>query len=291
MAGRSGIKGDVARSPTRRSAFIAGLLVGALLGAAAAILAGPLLDQMRPVALASTPTPPERTLKPVSEPAVQAIPVVAGRPLVIGVLGDSMGDGLWAGLYRQLRDGQGYDVVRLSRAATGLTRYDYVDVQAQTTAQLARRNIDIAVVLVGANDEQGILGSGQAYPFAGPSWRAIYEHRIDALVGLLRQHGAAVYWVGLPKMRKVGYDQKAQLLNSIYEARAHALGVTFVPTVPVTVDESGGYSDYLPDGARLRLMRARDGIHMTMAGYLRLAAPVSNAIRADVIRASHPGRG
>jgi hypothetical protein len=87
-------------------------------------------------------------------------------------------------------------------------------------------------------------------------------------------------------MRKAGYDRKAQWLNAIYDARARALGVPFVPTTPVTVDAGGGYSDYLSDGgSRLRLMRARDGVHMTMIGYLRLAAPVSGAIRADVARA------
>ncbi len=102
----------------------------------------------------------------------------------------------------------------------------------------------------------------------------------------MRDKSAAVYWVGLPKMRRTIYDQKAQQLNAIYEARARALGVLFVPTVPVTVDESGGYNDHLDDGgAHRRLMRATDGIHMTMAGYLRIAAPVSSAIRTDVDRA------
>jgi hypothetical protein len=213
--------------------------------------------------------------------------IAAGRPIVVGVFGDSLGDGLWAGLYRDLRDdGRAYEVVRFSRPATGLVRYDYVDVQAETAAQLARRRIDVAVVMVGANDEQAILDGRQAYPFASPSWRAIYERRIDDLIGLLRQNGAAVYWVGLPKMRRADYDQKAQLLNSIYDARARALGVPFTPTVPVTVDERGDYNDHLSDGgAHPRLMRARDGVHMTMLGYLRIAAPVSSAIRAGVARA------
>ena len=32
----------------------------------------------------------------------------AARPVVIGVFGDSLGDGLWAGLSQQLRDGGTY---------------------------------------------------------------------------------------------------------------------------------------------------------------------------------------
>jgi hypothetical protein len=38
---------------------------------------------------------------------------------------------------------------------------------------------------------------------------------------------------------------------------------------------------YAEDGGRRRLMRANDGIHMSMDGYLRLAGPVEAAIRRD----------
>ena len=306
MADGSGVVEMVSRTQARRpllgrmSVFIIGLLIGSVIGAAAMVLAGPILDELDPTAFASAPplAVPAKVMRPAAvlaatpapaaaaPPARQLIHVVAGRPLVIGVFGDSMGDGLWAGLYRQLRDGRTYDVVRFSRAATGLARYDYVNVEERAREQLAARRIDIAVVMVGANDEQGILQGGQALGFDSPRWRAIYTGRIDSLVGLLRQHGAAVYWVGLPKMRRDAYDQKAQRLNAIYESRARALGIPFVPTVPVTLDGQGRYNDYLIDGgSRPRLMRAKDGVHMTMAGYLRIASPVSNLIRADVSRA------
>lgn len=300
----SGVGGVLTRQRTRRpvlgrmSVFVIGLVLGGIIGACAVILAGPVVNELHSTAFASAPPilapaaphAPATPAAPVQAAAAapmppQALHIAAGRPVVIGVFGDSMGDGLWAGLYRQLRDGRNFEVVRFSRAATGLARYDYVDVHAQAVAQLAERHIDIAVVMVGANDEQGILEGGQAYAFGTPHWRAIYERRIDELVRLFREHGAAVYWVGLPKMRRAGYDERAQLLNAIYEARARANGAPFVPTVPVSVDASGRYNDYLSDGSRPKLMRAKDGIHMTMAGYLRIAEPVSSLIRADVGRA------
>ena len=267
----------------RMSVFIIGVMVGAALGVCAAVFGAPLLDEIDPSAFASAPILVAATR--AVQPPAQVLHVAAGRPVVIGVFGDSLGDGLWAGLYRQLRDGRNYEVVRFSRAATGLARYDYVNVQEQAAEQLSGRHIDIAVVMVGANDEQGIIESRQVDGFATQRWRQVYSGRIDALVGLLRSHGAAVYWVGLPRMRRDTFDQRAQLLNSIYAGRAQALGVPFIPTVPVTVDGQGGYDDYLMDGGRPRLMRAKDGVHMTMAGYLRIAAPVSGAIRADVGRA------
>jgi hypothetical protein len=307
------------------SVFIIGILIGAALGAAITIMGAPLLDELDPSAsaFASAPaaivaaaqplvsrtsaspaaeaaaspaasvgpsTPLETAAAAAIPPTPQAVRVASGRPLVIGVFGDSLGDGIWAGLYRQLRDGKTYEVVKFSRAATGLARYDYVNIQEEAAQQLASRRIDIAVVMVGANDEQGIIEGHQVDNFDTPRWRQVYAGRIDALVALLRSHGAAVYWVGLPKMRRDGFDRKSQILNDLYASRAQALGVSFIPTVPVTVDGQGGYDDYLEEGGRPRLMRAKDGVHMTMAGYLRIAAPVSSAIRADVGRARNASK-
>ncbi len=208
------------------------------------------------------------------------------RPRVIGVFGDSLGDGLWAGLSQALRGGGAFQVVRFSRPATGLARYDYVNVEERARRQLAGRRIDIAVVMLGANDEQGMFAGRQVLAFDTPPWRAIYAARIDALASLLRRNAGAVYWVGLPKMRRPAYDEKAQRLNALYEMRARALGLPFVSTISATVDAQGRYSDRLIDGdGRSRLMRGPDGVHMTMAGYRRLAAPVADKIRADMVRA------
>ena len=286
----------------RMSVFVIGILIGAALGACAMVFGRPVLDEIDPAAFASAPvfaatsavTSPAKPAPPAAQaaaaqavavPPPQPLHISAGRPVVVGVFGDSLGDGLWAGLYHQLRDGRNYEVVKFSRAATGLARYDYVNVQERAAAQLADRHIDIAVVMVGANDEQGIITNHQVLNFNTPQWREVYGGRIDALVGLLRRHGAAVYWVGLPKMRRAGYDQKSEVLNGLYSGHANALGVPFIPTIPVTVDGRGGYDDYLVEGGHPRLMRAKDGVHMTMAGYLRIAAPVSGLIRQDVGRA------
>ena len=278
------------RQPTlgRMSVFVIGLVLGVALGAAGAIFAWPSLSSLFPQdapPLAAKPATIKAAV--VTPPPSQVVHVVPGRPVVIGVFGDLLGDGIWAGLYRALKDDKTYQVVRDSRAATGLTNYQYVNVHDVAVGQLGAKPVDIAVMMIGANDEQGIAAEGHVYPFGTPDWRRVSNPRIDDMVALFRAHGAAVYWVGLPKMRRVAYDARAQFLNTIYEARARALGVTFIPTVPVTVNAAGDYDDYLADaaGRRPRLMRAEDGIHMTMAGYLRLAGPAMGLIRTDVSRA------
>jgi uncharacterized protein len=225
------------------------------------------------------------TLAPVA-PQPMPLPGEA-RPLTVGVFGDSLGDGLYAGLYHQVRDGKTFEVVKFSQVSTGLTRYDYVDVYAKTERQLAQRHVDVAVVMFGANDQQGIVDGKKVIPFGAPDWRAAYGERAGALVNLLRKQGAVVYWVGLPKMQRAGYDHGAAEVNSVLAQKMAELGVPFFDTVPLTADEHGGYAAYLGGGAGKRptLMRANDGIHMSMAGYLRIAEPVSGRLRADLAAA------
>lgn len=292
---------------------LAGLLLGLAIGPTGAALIGFRLPYIRLALADDHPTP----TKPNAHAPVPAVPIAdpdgaaparpqpvsmvkirpdappqqlttpAGRPLAIGVFGDSMADGLWSALYRDLHKDGAVDVLRLARNSTGLTRYDYVDVQAQTQAQLAEHRVDVAVIMFGANDGQGIIDHGKVYAFGTPAWRSAYAARIDALVSLLRSQGAAVYWVGLPRMEKTQVDQRSAMLNGIYQERAAALGVPFIDTVPVTVDAQGRYDAYLagPNDVHKRLMRAPDGIHMTMAGYLRLAGPVAERLRQDLASA------
>lgn len=202
--------------------------------------------------------------------------------LRIGVFGDSMADGLWAGLYRDLRGVDGVTVTKFSEVSTGLSRYDYVDIQAKTTRQLDEQPLDVAVILFGTNDAQGISMDGQVHPFGTEGWKAAYARRVDNLVALLRSRGTAVYWVGLPKMKKASFDGRMTLINDVVEARMKALGVPYIETTALTSNAEGEYEAYLSgaDGRR-QLMRANDGIHMSMAGYLRMSAPVAERLKLD----------
>lgn len=207
----------------------------------------------------------------------------ADGTLTIGVFGDSMADGLWAALYRDLGDLDGVDVVKFSEVSTGLSRYDYVDIQAKSTRQLSERPVDVAVVLFGTNDAQAIVIDGQIHPFGSDGWKTAYAQRVDNLVALMRSRGAEVYWVGLPRMKSSGFDGRMTIINDVVEARMTALGVPYFDTVALTSNEAGGYEAYLSDeDGRRRLMRAGDGIHMSMSGYLRMADPVADRLKADM---------
>src|SRR3990167_8382590 len=118
--------------------------------------------------------------------------------------------------------------------------------------------------------------------FGTPGWKAAYGKRIDDLVGLLRANDVAVYWVGLPKMKRAGFDAKMAVINAVVRERMTALGVPLIDTTGVTADAAGEYAAYLPGASgRPQLMRANDGIHMTMAGYRSLGEPVAERLKRD----------
>ncbi|XBQ16558.1 MAG: DUF459 domain-containing protein [Oceanicaulis sp.] len=203
------------------------------------------------------------------------------EPQTIGVFGDSLADGLWAGLNGAFRrDDRVASVERLSEVSTGLANWVYRDIAEKTEIQLSERGYDIAVVMFGSNDMQGIRdANGGVHRFRSESWEAVYRDRIDQILAQLIDHGATVYWVGLPVMRSDRYDANVRYLNSLFEEHAEAAGAVYVSTRAVTEGADGGYAAYLPDARGVdRLMRADDGIHFTLPGYRRLAGPVVEAI-------------
>ena len=111
---------------------------------------------------------------------------------------------------------------------------------------------------------------------------------VDDLVALLRSRDIAVYWVGLPKMKRESFDAKMTIINDVVSAHMKALNVPYISTVALTADADGDYDAYLTahDSGRRQLMRANDGIHMSMAGYLRISEPVVERLRADAGLAS-----
>ena len=134
----------------------------------------------------------------------------------------------------------------------------------------------------GTNDAQGISIDGVVHDFGTAGWKAAYARRVDDLVALLRSRDVAVYWVGLPRMKRPTFDARMTIINDVVEGRMKALGVPYLETVDLTSNAQGEYEAYLSGaGGRRQLMRANDGIHMSMAGYLRISAPVAERLKRD----------
>ena len=237
-----------------------------------------------PEAAAATPPAPTR-LAGVTPNLSEA--ALSGRPVNVGVFGDSFGDGIWWALDQQLRGEAGLRVHRLSRASTGFTSYTQLNVLDDMRARLERQPLDIAIVSFGANDALSFAYAGRPIRFMSDEWKQIIGGRVDAVVGLLRQRGIQVYWIGLPRMRSPTYEEKARQLSAFFAGRMRALNVPFVDTVASTSDTRGRYVDHLPNPRTGRMMMARsgDGIHMTMNGYTILTQGLARYLKNRVATA------
>lgn len=192
-----------------------------------------------------------------------------GDPVHIGVFGDSFGDGLWGALYRDFRSNDDFVVHRFAQQSTGFTRYRTLNVLEDVREKIAEQPIDIAVISFGANDTDGLWADGTATEYMSEQWQEVVGDRVEQVVQTLRDHGAIVYWVGLPRMQRPAFDAQIRQMNAFYENKMRELGVPYFETVSESVDEEGNYTAYMPnpDTGDRTLIRAGDGIHMTGIGY------------------------
>lgn len=199
------------------------------------------------------------------------------------VVGDSLADGLWSGLYRAFQEDGNMEVVNKSKPSSGFVRADSYDWTKEIDDILKDDTYQIVVVMFGANDNQAIK-SGKEYIKPGTdAWDELYGQRVEAFVKKLRAKGLAVYWTGLPIMRSPDDSDDAEELNDIYREKSFINGAKFIDTWSGFTDESGRFSAVGPDmSGQIRRLRDDDGVHFTPRGSLKLAHFAEKEIRRDL---------
>jgi uncharacterized protein len=269
--------------------LIAGFAIGLSFNAAGRQQVAGWINPAAPLPVGTQP-PPADANPAATQPAPELV-APASAPVLrrvgtdgtvrVGVFGDSFGDGLWAALYRQLPAKERYKVYRLSKNATGFTRYRTLDLTQRARQQVRDQPIDVAVISFGANDIQPIFAEGHLQLMLGDGWKRIIGGRIESFVKEVRATGATVFWVGLPIMRDPELDANVQQLNAFYAQKARELGIPFIETRSQSVDANGRWNAHLidPKDGQPHLMRTGDGVHMTIIGYERLTKGLSGRIR------------
>jgi len=210
-------------------------------------------------------------------------PFPKGDRYRVVVLGDSLGDGLWSGLYRTFEEDKNLEIVNRSKVSTGFVRVDYYDWNKALDDILKENDYQMAVVMFGANDNQPIRQGKEFFKPGTDAWREAYAQRVEAFIKKLRAAKLAVYWAGLPIMRSPDQSDDAQFLNDVFREKAFINGAKFVDTWSGFTDDSGRYSAYAPDmEGQVKRLRADDGVHFTMRGYLKLAHFVEKEMRHDL---------
>jgi hypothetical protein len=199
------------------------------------------------------------------------------------VLGDSLGEGLWSGLYRAFEEDKTLEFIQHAKPNSGFARTDTYDWNEQLAKLLKEDTYQIAVVMFGASDAQGVRSGKEWLKVGSEGWREIYGQRVEAFIKQLRAANVAVYWVGLPIMRSATQNEDAEKLNDVYREKAFIKGAKYVETWTGFSDEGGRYSPYGPDmTGQVKRLRADDGVHFTARGYLKLAHFVEKDLRSDL---------
>lgn len=287
----------------RREAVMPAPEAAPVIGASADIAPPPPTAPASTAAPAATPLPgetapgeaePDKTV--VAEPVAPAADAPAAAPVVdavrgdhvvrVGVFGDSFGDGVYSALYRLLPPKDGYEVVKYSQPSTGFTRYRRLNLEAHDEEQIGDGKLGVAVIAFGANDVQGVCEGTRCGALMSATWQDIIGRRIESYVAMLRRHGAVVYWMGLPAMRDPAFNSDTGAMDGFYAATMQRLSVPFIEIRPFTTDETGHYQAYYTDAAGTpKLLRALDGVHMSMNGYLRISKGLAERIRSSVTAA------
>ncbi len=228
-----------------------------------------------------TPAMAQQGTTPIQRSYINPFP--NGDRYRVLVLGDSLGDGLWSGLYRAFQEDATLEFIQRAKASTGFARPDSYDWSAQLTDLLQENTYQIAVIMFGDKDAQPIRRGKDWLKVGSDGWREVYGQRVEAFIKKLRAANIAVYWVSLPIMRSENQNKDAEALNDVYREKAFINGAKFIETWNGFTDESGRYSAYGPDmTGQVKRLRDNDGVHFTMRGYLKLAHFVEKELRRDL---------
>ncbi|MGH6816596.1 MAG: SGNH/GDSL hydrolase family protein, partial [Hyphomicrobiaceae bacterium] len=177
-------------------------------------------------------------------------------------IGDSLAEGLPGGLIEGFGR-SGLDINSKHRAVQSLTRNEFDADLATLTEAIAREPLHIVVVLLGTYDRGSLRNeAGKRVSIAAEDWKDLYGQRLDRFAKALKKRNVAIYWIGLPVMRRA--DEEAQLKNDIIRSTARDNNIRYIDVHAVTADENGNYNAYGPDIAGKNvLLRTPDGIHLT----------------------------
>ena len=204
------------------------------------------------------------------------------------VVGDDLAEGLLSGIVEAFGADSRLAINRKHRVLQGLARTQAEDDLKALDEAMAREPAHVTLVMTGLNDRIPIrVQGGSKRLFVGKDdWRGEYGSRVDRLIKLLKKRGGAVYWVGLPVVRKSDWNDDIQVMNDIVRERAYLNGIKYIDAYAGLADEGGNFVAMGPDVAGLvRRLRESDGVSFTTAGNRKLAHFVERDLRRDLTQA------
>jgi hypothetical protein len=214
-------------------------------------------------------------------------PFPEGDVYKLQAYGDPFAEGLLGGLTESFAGDSRLQISRKHRTLAGLARPEFDDEMKAEEAN--KEQFHIGVVMIGFWDRIHMRVSARDRVVLGSSeWREEYGKRVDRLIKTLKRKGIALYWVGLPIMRRYEVNEPAQAMNDIAREKAYLNGIKFIDILAHFADEAGNYTPYGPDiTGKQRLLREADGVLFTAPGNRKLALFVEQEIKRDLNQAKN----
>lgn len=204
------------------------------------------------------------------------------------VYGDSIAEGLLAGIVETFAGDTRLQVQRSRHTLGGVLRNEFADEVQTIDSNLSRTPMHVVLVMVGLYDRYPWRpqGGNRRVAVGSDEWKAEYARRVDRLMKVFKTRNGALYWVGLPVMRRPEFSDDVQMINEIVRERAYVNGQKFIDVFSQFADENGAFNAYGPEiDGKIRLLREADGIHFTQVGNRKLAHFVERELRRDLNQA------
>jgi uncharacterized protein len=180
-----------------------------------------------------------------------------------------------------------FDVSVVARNATGLTNPEFFNWEINAQQEIAARNPDAVVMVMGGNDGFNVLHEGSLYGPDDPNWQLEYARRAAVVMRELSSNGKRpVYWVPPPTARDPKFNEIYATQNKAIEQAAAAVDGARYVDIYDTINH-GRYSDELKIDGRRVLARQSDGVHFSREGAVVPARLILRAMAKDyrVLRA------
>jgi hypothetical protein len=190
-------------------------------------------------------------------------------PLRVQVFGDSQGYNIGYVLKSETADDALISADFDAKVSSGLARPDFYNWPARVQESLVRDDADVAVIMVGANDDQNLMSvAGERVAVENtPEWDAEYRRRAAGMMDVLNNGKRKIVWIGEPKVGVPKLDAALGKINAIVaEEAALRPWVSFVETSSLLAGPNGEYVDYFtPKGKPAIKCRYGDRVHLTTA--------------------------
>ena len=199
----------------------------------------------------------------------------------LAVFGDSLAIDLARALERFYAEDPNLVVVEQGVSSSGFVRDDYFDWNAALAEQIAADSFDLAVIIIGINDNQTLNTGGQSYEPLSEGWTSAYQARLNQFLEQLRAARKPAIWMGMPPMSRSQYSAAINQISALHRLAAFSGGAEYLDIFERFADEDGKYTSHGPDvnGQNAR-MRKDDGIHFSAAGADKLAFYISQSMRS-----------